>query len=50
MEIIKEMKLGKCIGSDDIPADTWKISNIRRVRYLTGFFNKIIRDNRILEE
>lgn len=49
-EAIKKMKLGKCTGPDDIPADIWKIAGIRGVRYLTGLFNKIIQDNRIPEE
>ena len=45
-EAIKKMKLGKCTGPDDI----WKIADIRGVRYLTGLFNKIMRDNRLYGE
>ena len=44
---VKKMKLGKCTGPDDIPAEIWKLAGNRGVRFLTGLFNKIIEDNKI---
>ncbi|PAV62044.1 hypothetical protein WR25_11506 [Diploscapter pachys] len=44
------MKIGKCTGPDDIPAEVWKLAGDKGVRFLTKLYNKIVEDNEIPAE
>ena len=47
---VNKMKIGKCTGPDDIPAEVWKLAGDKGVRFLTKLYNKIVEDNEIPAE
>lgn len=44
------MKVGKCVGLDDIPIELWKLSGDERISCLTTLFSMIICSGKMTKE
>jgi hypothetical protein len=49
-EALKKMKIGKALGSDDIPIEIWRCLGDIAIVWLTKLFNTIFRSNRMPDE
>jgi hypothetical protein len=49
-EALKKMKIGKALGSDDIPIEVWRFLGDIAIVWLTKLFNIIFRSNKMSDE
>ena len=47
---MNRMKTGKAVGPDDIPVEAWRCLGELAIDFLTRLFNKILEDERMLDE
>lgn len=46
---LKRMKMGKAVGSDDIPVEVWRCRGEVTVEFLTKFFNETLKTEKMPE-
>lgn len=49
-EVIRKMRKGRVVGSDEIPIEVWRCLGDEGIDWLTKLFNIILRTARILDE
>ena len=47
---LRRMKKGKAVGPDELPVEVWKCMGKMGIKFLTRLFNRLLLDERMLEE